>query len=454
MGYKKVTMKKKIYLIQPTYRNVDGCLLKGTSLFIHSLVLPILSATIPADWEKEFCLEYFEDINYETDASVVGISSMGYDLVHGSEIAEAFKKQGKIVIFGGYQAHFSSNRLYSVCDSIVFGNPGPNEMKKILGDIEAGDLAPEYHCGIDINFPFDYSVFSGKKIHFMPVLSSVGCRNECDFCCTAALYGGRYRLRNLNHVLTDLEMARRRTRYVGFVDSNIYNNREYLMRLCSRIIKENLNIRWGAESTIDVAEDLEVLNLLRQAGCGVLFIGLETSNQNSLDSVNKPYSTERYCELIQRIHRAGIFVAGYFILGLDGDTSSTFDTLFEFIHGTRINIPILNLLLPPPGTKVFDRLARQGRLLIKNEDEFILNNLYYNTSCNRCFFIPKHMSVEEAEVKFIDLNRRLCSLPEILWRSVAMRPSELAFLLYMNLAFRSDVKKMIAAHHNPYKKSG
>jgi radical SAM superfamily enzyme YgiQ (UPF0313 family) len=447
-------MKEKIYLIQPTYRNVDGRLLKGTSLFIHSLVLPILSATIPTDWKKEFCLEYFEDINYDTDASVVGISSMGYDLVHGSEIAEAFKKQGKIVIFGGYQAHFSRNRLYNACDSIVFGNPGPYEMKKILGDIEAGHIAPEYHCGIDINFPFDYSVFSGKKIHFMPVLSSVGCRNQCEFCCTAAIFKGRYRLRNLNHVLTDLKIARKKTRYVGFVDSNIYNNREYLLGLCLRIIKENLDIRWGAESTIDIAEDLEVLNLLRQAGCRVLFIGLETPNQNSLDSVNKPYSVERYRELIQRIHKAGISVAGYFILGLDGDTSSTFETLFEFIHGVRINIPILNLLLPPPGTKVFDRLRKEGRLLIKNEDEFILNNLYYNTSCNRCFFIPKHMSVEEAEVKFIDLNRRLCSFQEILWRSTAIRPAELAFLLYMNLAFRSDVKKIIAGHDKPRRKSG
>src|SRR4030042_4440066 len=104
-------MKKKIYLIQPTYRNVDGRLLKGTSLFIHSLVLPILSATIPTDWKKEFCLEYFEDVNYQSDASVVGISSMGYDLVHGCEIAETFKKQGKVVILGGYQAYFSRDRL-------------------------------------------------------------------------------------------------------------------------------------------------------------------------------------------------------------------------------------------------------------------------------------------------------------------------------------------------------
>jgi radical SAM superfamily enzyme YgiQ (UPF0313 family) len=439
-------MKKKIYLIQPTYRNLHGHLLKGKSLFVHSLVLPILSATVPPDWEKEFCLEYFEDVNYQSDASVVGISSMGYDLVHGCEIAETFKKQGKVVIFGGYQAYFSRDRLRSVCDAIVFGNPGPREMKNILGDVESGRLASEYYCGTQIDFPFDYSVLAGKRISFMPVLSSVGCRNQCDFCCTAAIYRGRYRLRNLNHVLADLQLARSRTRYLGFVDSNIYNNREYLLRLCSRIIEQSLDVRWGGESTIDIAEDSEVLKSLRRAGCGVLFIGLETPNQQSLNSINKPYSAEKYRELIQRIHRAGIYVAGYFILGLDGDTHSSFDDLFEFIHKTRVNLPILNLLLPAPGTRTFACLRAEDRLLIQNEDQLIQNNLYYNTSCNRCFFIPKNMSVTETEDKFVDLNRRLSSLWEIFWRSATFDLPAIAFLLYMNLSFRSEVKKIIAGH--------
>ena len=439
-------MKKNIYFIQPTYRDLDGRLLKGKSLFIHSLVLPILSATVPSDWEKEFCLEYFEDVNYHSEASVVGISSMGYDISHGCEIAEIFKKQGKIVIFGGYQAYFSRNRLRPLADSIVFGNPGPREMKKIVGDIESGQLAPEYYCGADIDFPFDYSVLMGKRIYCMTVLSSVGCRNKCDFCCTAAIYQGRYRLRNLNHVLADIRAARRRTRYLAFIDTNIYNSREYLLRLCSRIIQENLNIRWGAESTIDIAEDIEVLNLLRRAGCKMLFIGLETLNQHSLDSVNKPYSAERYRELIQRIHRAGIYVAGYFILGLDGETPSSVDDLFDFIHKTRLNFPSLNLLLPAPGTRIFDRLGKEGRLLIQNEDEFISNNLYYNASSNRCFFIPKNMSVEQAENSFIDLNRRLSPFREILWRSATFDPLGAAFLFYMNLSFRRDAKKIIAGH--------
>src|SRR5208283_6244383 len=104
MAFKKevIVIRRKIYFIQPTYRDQNGHLLKGSSIFIHSLALPTLSAAVPPYWEKEFCLEFFEDVNYDSDASVIGISSMGYDIIHGHEIAEEFKKRGKTVIFGGH----------------------------------------------------------------------------------------------------------------------------------------------------------------------------------------------------------------------------------------------------------------------------------------------------------------------------------------------------------------
>ena len=159
---------------------------------------------------------------------MIGVSSMGYDIIHGQEIAEEFKRRGKIVIFGGYQAHFSAPRLKGLSDAIVFGNPGPRQMAGILRDIETGNLAPTYDTGVHMNFPFDYSVLDGKNIRCTSVLSSIGCGNDCEFCCTAAVYRGRYYLRRIEHVIADLRAARARGRWMGFVDSNIYANREYL----------------------------------------------------------------------------------------------------------------------------------------------------------------------------------------------------------------------------------
>jgi hypothetical protein len=136
-------MKRKIYLVQPTYRASDGRLFQGKSQFVHSCALPALAATIPEKWRKEICIEYFENVNYTTDASVVGISSMGYDILHGYEIASEFRRRGKKVIFGGYQAHFNRGKLHRVADSIILGHPGPKQMERILEDVENHSLASE-----------------------------------------------------------------------------------------------------------------------------------------------------------------------------------------------------------------------------------------------------------------------------------------------------------------------
>jgi hypothetical protein len=439
-------VNRKIYLIQPTYRASDGRLLQGKSVFVHSCAIPALAASVPADWACDVCLEFFEDVNYETDASVIGISSMGYDIFHGYEIANEFRRRGKVVIFGGYQAHFNRRRLHEVADSIVSGNPGPPQMARILGEVEAGSLAPEYDVGVNVNFPFDYSALIGRRITYLPILTNVGCRNRCDFCCTAARYEGRYHLRKLTHVVDDLRTLRRHTRRIGIVDSNFYNNRGYVLAFCEAVERERLDLVWGAEATIDIGEDEEVLQRLRQAGCRILFIGFETPNQRSLDSVHKPGRAQTHDRAMANLRRHGIAVAGYFMVGLDGDTAETFDELFDFIHRTRVNVPIINILLPAPGTAIFERLKQEGRLLLSGEDDFLRTALSYGISCSHCFYRPALLTVDQVEEGLIQLRRRLGSLRETIRRSLVPSPRLAASLLLMNAEFRRESKCMIEAH--------
>lgn len=435
-------MRKKACFIQPTYRDASGRLFHGNRLLYSSLALPALSATIPPDWEKEFCLEYFKNVNYETDASVIGISSMGYDIIHGIEIAQEFKRRGKTVVFGGPQAHFTKGRVRPVCDAVVHGHPSPHEMKRILDDALQNRLAPEYQCGMNVSVPFDYSILPHRKIDFMPVLTSIGCCQKCTFCCTAALYGGFYRLRKLDHVLSDLCAVRKITRRAVFVDANIYNNRDYLLRLCARMKEEGFGLQWAAQCTVDIADDEEVLEALRAAGCLLLIVGFETLEQANLDQLGKPFRVERCRERVRRIQSAGIAVGGYFMLGLDGDTAGSFDAMYDFIHDAKIALPVLNLLLPAPGTRVFEQLKQEGRLRIQDEEDYLLNNLLYSTACNRCFYVPKQMSVSEAEKKFYALYRKLSSFREIVRRSISACPILSATLFTLNLAMRSECRAM------------
>lgn len=435
-------MNKKIYLIQPTYRDAAGRLFTGKCLSYASLALPALSATIPPDWEKEFCLEYFDQIDYDTDASLIGISSMGYDLLHGMEIADAFRRRGKQVVFGGPQAQCSTSLLESRCDSVVFGSPGRKEMELILSDAAHARLAPQYHFGLDINFAFDYSIFLNKRLNFYPVLSSVGCKNKCEFCSTAAIYQGTYRLRSLNIVMQDIHQAIRHSDRIVFSDPNIFNNREYLLRLCERIITDGLSMRWGAQCTLDVGDDADVLCLLRRAGCRVLLIGLETLNQADMDRFGKRIAVADHRRRVRAIQDAGIHAGGYFMLGLDDDTPDSFNRMFDFIHETRIALPILNLLLPAPGTPTFERIRREGRSLIHSPEESLKNNASFATAINRCFYKPLKMTEAETEQNFLALYRRLTTWPEILRRSLVPDPSLFLLLLLLNREMRREYQAM------------
>lgn len=431
-------MKKKIYFIQPTYRDHNGVLLKGKKLYTVSLALPALSALVPAEWEKDFCYEYFDEINFDSDATIIGITSMGYEIFRGIEIAEEFKKRGKTVIFGGFQAHISKEYLEPHCDSIIHGNPGPGAMSKILLDVESHSLEKEYFCAVDLNYRFDYSVLDTSKLFFTPVLLSVGCFNSCDYCCIGSLYEGRYRLRHFDHVMDELEYLHHSTKHIAIVDTNIYNNRQYVRRLCKEMIHRNYAFTWGAQSTIDIGDDIETLTLLKKAGCKILFIGMETIEQANLDAVNKKYSVDSYEAKINNIHRAGIKIAAFFMYGLDGDTIHTSEHMSQFIINHKIALPMLNILVPVPGTKMYERLKKADRILVKDEQEFLRNNMAYNSSFSLCFYIPRNMTTTEVEDGFLDLLRRLSGLRQIIRRSLSNDILLSLFLLYMNWLFRKE----------------
>jgi radical SAM superfamily enzyme YgiQ (UPF0313 family) len=431
-------IKKKIYLIHPSYKDQGGTLLKGKKLYTISLALPALSSIIPQDWEKEFCFEYFEELNFDSDASVIGITSMGYEIFRAIEIATEFRKRGKLVILGGFQPHISVDFVKDYSDSIVHGNPGIADMSKILKDAEFNSLQKEYFCKTNLNYKLDYSIIDTNKIFFTPVLLSIGCYNSCDYCCVSSVYKGKYYLRKFKHVIEELEYLHQRTKNIAVVDTNFYGNYRYLRKICHEMIKRNFKFVWGAQSTIDIGDDIETLSLLEKAGCKVLFIGMESIDQNNLDDVNKKYDAASYQEKITNIHSAGIKIAAFFIYGFDHDTIDTSAELSQFIIENNIALPMLNILVPTPGTKIYEKLKKENRILMENEADFLKNNIAYNSSFNLCFYTPKNMTPEQVENGFIDILKRLSGYSQIFKRSRSKSIPLFLFLLYMNWLFRKE----------------
>ncbi len=429
---------KKIYFIQPTYRNGKGELFKGKKQEYPSLALPALSSTIPREWDKEFCFEFLQNVNFDTDAQVIGISSMGYDLAHGMELAKAFKQRGKSVMFGGHQAWFSREELHSVCDTVVLGCPGPEEMNLILADCTANKVSPVYTAGVHINFPFDYSILDGKRTRFMPVLAGIGCRNQCNFCCNKEITSGHYYLRSIDTVMTDIHAARRKSRLLVFSDSNLFNHRTHLFELTSRMIQERIDALWGAQCTIDIGDNPEWLRQMYKSGCRLLFIGIETLNQANMDQLEKRIDVALHERRIANIRTSGIAVGGYFMVGLDEDTTESFNDLYDFIHRNRLVSAVINILIPVPGTRIYKMLEEQGRLLDSAFFDYTDKKQSYAASNTRGYFQPKKMSLAELEAGVMELNRQLTVWPEIWFRSKHKNLSAMLSFFALNLGMRRE----------------
>ncbi len=447
-------MKKKVYIIQPTFHKIDGKMVKGSSLASSSLELPQMAGAVPKDWQKSCSHECFEGINFNSDASIIFITSPSNDILHAKDIIIKFKERGKKVIFGGHEDTFSEAILKEVSDSFYLGIPDKEDMKIMLNDALENNLKDHYKFAHNFNFEYDYSVYKGKKVNYIQVQGSTGCLYKCEFCHHPfSSNGGGYKLRDIDCIISDLKSVKKLTKYAAFKDSNFFNNRDHLIKLCRRIIKEKLGVQWGAQMTIYVGEDKEALQIMRKAGCKIIYIGFETMNQKNLDSVNKPFKVSNYLSMVKNIQEAGIRVVGFFMFGFEYDTQESFDQVFDFVSKAKIAYPILNILTPIPGTPVFDRLKKEGRLHLPNVKTFKKVKPLYSIPCNHTYFEPKLMTRKELEDSFMQLSKRLSSYKEIVKRSFHNFNLLSFFILKMNLEFRKDHQRMEVRNktrHNGY----
>jgi hypothetical protein len=390
----------------------------------------------------DFCLENFKEIDYGNDAPVVFISTTSSDMVHAYHVAARFRELGKKLFFGGFSDTMSVHVMKCICDSIYWGNPDSEWMKTMLDDALNNSIKPEYRCGINIYFPFDYSVFEGEKIDHLIVVSSVGCRHRCDYCQHTVQYDGIYKLRDIDCVIEDMRSVKKYAGIAAFRDSNFYNEREYTTALCERIIEEKLEMKWGAQCPVTIGKNRELLKLMQRAGCRALFIGYESLNQENLKSVNKPSKVGNYKAYTKANRDAGIYVVGYFVFGWDFDTKEIFAEVYDFVRETRLSLPIINMYTPVPGTRFYDRLMEEGRVDLPGPENFVDRDLIFSIPCNTCHYLPMSAPTAELEQEFIKLFRRFTTQGQILRRSIGHNIPESVALLKMNLNLRFERRKL------------
>ncbi|MBF0275263.1 MAG: B12-binding domain-containing radical SAM protein [Nitrospinae bacterium] len=198
-----------------------------------------------------------------------------------------------------------------------------------------------------------------------------GCPLNCSFCSVTAYNGARYRKRPIEQVIE--EFKRIPNKHLLIVDDNFIGTRpEHIERaktLLRAMIQANLGKKWVAQTTINCGDDEEFLELAQKAGCIGFLIGFESNSKEGLVELNKKFSirsSDKMVATIDRIHKYGISIAGSFIIGLDSDSPGIGRNVSEEAKQLGIDVIVMMLLTPLPGTKVYKKLDEENRLPLKS----------------------------------------------------------------------------------------
>jgi radical SAM superfamily enzyme YgiQ (UPF0313 family) len=445
--------KKLLLLIDPypednPYRMNES---EQRAIWFPKLSLPVIAAYTPKSWDVRIIDEsrtivrknLIDEVIRErgVDNLFVGISTqMTCYTPRAYEIADAFRARGVKVCLGGTHATYCPEEARQHADSVIKFE-ADNLWPEVIQDFDNGKLQPFYEMAsyptmADYPFPRIDLLPHGSYMTNQCIQTTRGCHFDCEFCSVSPFNGKSSRRRSVDEVIAEIQRIKewRRNELVekmvkgprwhriatglrilsgiedgtifAFVDDLHNSNRDYCKKLWAAL--KELNIKWGAQCTLFLGSEPDMVKLAAESGCVAMFVGLESINQDVLSEMNKPFNEEKkYEDQIKCFHDHGIMVNPGVIFGSDADDESVFENTVEFLIKCRVELAYINISTPLPGTALFERVKAEGRIFDWD---------WSNYDGKHVVFYPKRMSPEVLQEGFYWANRQFFSLPSILTR--------------------------------------
>ena len=331
------------------------------------------------------CDENVEPIDFDTDADVIGITGFVIHKRRMFEIAEAFRRRGKLVVAGGPFATLCPEELRDKVD-VLFVGEAEYTWPQFVRDHEAGRWQVEYRQDdkpsmLDSPLP-RFDLLKVERYRSMAIQFARGCPFNCEFCDIIVMYGRRPRTKSTGQVLAEVEAIHALgVANIFVVDDNFIGNKkeakELLKALADWQAARGYPLEFMTEVSLNVAQDDELLALMKQAHFTTIFVGIESPRAASLLETKKTQNTrEDIVTSVHRIQAAGIEVMAGMIVGFDHDDPSIFEEQFQFIQQARIPISMTGMLNAVPKTPLHARLKAAGRLIADSVgDQFVFTNV-------------------------------------------------------------------------------
>lgn len=395
-------------------------------LNFQQITMPYLAAFVPSHWTVLHVDEAVEAVDLQIRADLVAITFHTPSAPHAYELAAHFRQRGITVAMGGPHVTLLPDEAQTRAD-VIFVGEAEDSWQRFLADFETGHYEKRYRCleppALD-HAPAARQDLFHRRDHTAGVLFATrGCVFRCEFCTLAMMYPGSPRKRPVEAVAE--EYASFRGKVIILWDDNIAGDLEYGKALFRALAPHKK--WWSSQASVHAAEDEEFLELAARSGCKQLFIGLESVSQASLNGVAKAFNrVDEYARAIERIHAHGISVQAGIVFGFDHDTDAVFNQTLEFIDAAGVQNATFNILTPFPGTRLFQRLDAEGRILTRDWAK-------YNGRAD-VVFQPRHMSSESLLAGYQHVVDGFYSLGSIR-RRLSRSPTQLFWTLPLNLSY-------------------
>jgi radical SAM superfamily enzyme YgiQ (UPF0313 family) len=402
-----------IVLINPrferSYWGLEHALpLLGKRANLPTACLPLLAALTPSEHRVTLIDENVESIDFARlrHADIVGLTGMSVQRRRMREILSRLKELNRFCVVGGPWVTVQEQDFGPLAD-VIFVGEAEHTWPQFLADWQTGRYQTRYEQTertdmTTVPVP-RHDLLRMERYLFGSVQFSRGCPFQCEFCDIIVTFGRRPRLKTAEQILAELAALCRHGMEVAFVvDDNLIGNKQAIKQTLRQIAEwqkaRGYPLMLFSEASLDLADDVELMQLMTEANFSSVFIGIETPNEESLRETKKLQNLRSDRTLVQKVHaiqQAGLDVWCGLIVGFDHDDESVFDRQLEFVNQARISHAMLGMLTAIPKTPLHDRLQQEGRLSEEGLETHGTN------------IVPARLSREELRDGYLRLQQRL-----------------------------------------------
>jgi len=329
---------------------------------------PILFGLIynltPKTFELEFLDERVKPLPETIDSDIIAFSVETYTAKRAYIMARKYKTPKNRIVMGGFHPSVLPDEVLKYADTVLIGD-AEDTWPELLQDCLEGTYKQIYQsketCKLESS-ETSVPIYKHKYHNIGVYQASRGCKFHCDFCSIKTLYQN-VRQKPLEMVYEELKAMKEKI--IFFADDNLFLDEASAINLFRTIAP--LKKKWACQISMDVAKNDQLLFEMKKAGCFLVLIGFETLDPKGLQTMNKAAnkSMQNYEEVIAKIHKHRMLIYGTFVFGYDTDTQAVFEKTYDFAVKNRLAVTNFNVLIPMPGTKVYERLEKENRLRYK-----------------------------------------------------------------------------------------